>query len=462
MTELPSVALDAVVEDAAEVFVANRNPQPGEAQVPLDTTIEFDIFQPIGQLIVSVEDEEVYNGANVEPWAAGWSGAVFALPDGIGFRLRLVPDKPFSANQSVHVLAKIGTQQGFWAFETYDWMPPLIAEVFPLSETELRVTFNEPVLMGSDDPDDALEPHVYTVEYVSRPAARPQVLAVQKVSDTSVVITVSMELSFGAHYMLVVAGAQDIEGNRFLPPDNVREFYAYRPAYPVGRRWVLQDFVPRMSLAEDRSHDLKLFLAVLQDSTNLLLESVDRWLTIIDPDTAPEPFIDQMLADLGNPFRFQLQLEEKRRLVKSLILIYKLKGTAVGIRAAVRFFLGVEVVIETFVGGGWRIGHHQLSMTGQQADNPAIIGPSRRGLYSFRIHAIKLLTALERQYIHELAIYMKGAQEHLVEIRDLSYSKPTAEWWTIGGTRIGWSKISRGVAWQPQPLGIQSFLLATS
>ena len=64
-------------------------------------------------------------------------------------------------------------------------------------------------------------------------------------------------------------------------------------------------------------------------------KGIDVFTQIADINRAPEPFIDLILADLGNPFRFDLDLNEKRRLAKTLVDIYKLKGTKIGIIDAV-------------------------------------------------------------------------------------------------------------------------------
>src|SRR5690606_30992264 len=93
----------------------------------------------------------------------------------------------------------------------------------------------------------------------------------------------------------------------------------------------------------DETGDLENFMAVLQDVLELLLGEVDRFPDILDPDLAPEPFLDLMLEDLGNPFAFDLTELQKRRLIAVLVQIYRQKGTAAGIRNAIRFFLGVDV-----------------------------------------------------------------------------------------------------------------------
>lgn len=461
--QLPSIQLDAVTETAEPVVVANRNPQPGEVQIPLNAHIAFDLFVSPTDLQlaeVSVDGHVVVEGGSFD---AAWNVIIATVPG--GYRFSMFPPAPFLSDVVVHVAVRIGVLEAFWAFNTLDTAPPSARSVVAINKDQLKVTFSEPVTMGNalaPIVGDALSPLSYMIEYRSRPATTPSVVKVEYSSPSEVILTTDFELSFGAQYTLVVSGVSDEFGNVFLPPNNVREFTAFMPPYPDGRRWLLHDFVPRMALAIDNG-DLALFLGCLQDTNNILLHSIDRWLEIIDPDTAPEDFVDAMLVDLGNPFEFPLTLSQKRRLSKALMLIYRLKGTDVGIAAVVRFFVGVEVWIETFVGRGWIIGHHQLSTSTQVAPNPAIIGPNQHALYCFRVHSFVQLTDSQREYIRTIALYMKGAQEHLIGIRDRPLP-PKDIWWTVGITRIGFVRIfgEAGPPVVPPPPGpmITSFTLS--
>src|SRR6185369_6179522 len=111
------------------------------------------------------------------------------------------------------------------------------------------------------------------------------------------------------------------------------------------RDFNLWEMIPQVNQDLDASRDLFKFVACLQEVVDLLLCDVDRWTDIIDVDVAEERYLDQMLIGLGNPFSFAAELEviDKRRLVRVLVGMYRLKGTARGIRDAIRFFLGLEV-----------------------------------------------------------------------------------------------------------------------
>lgn len=411
--QLPSVQLFDVFESSADVFFANRNPQPNEVQVAGNALLEFDSFNGVLGLTVTVNEILAYD------WRTGAVNG-FQLVEqyvrGAATHFAFLPPAQWVTGNEYEVTAAQGSHVETWTFFAYDIVPPLLRSVTAIDKDTLRITFNESVRMGAAAAGDALNPESYRIERVSRPAVVPLVTYVKQVNSSEVLLTTELELTFGGLYMLVATGIVDEFGNPFVAPNNVLEFGGWLPPYPRGRRFLLHDMVPKMSLAEDATQDLTLFLGCLQDTTNILLYTVDKWLEIIDPDTAPESFVDAMLADLGNPFTFELDLNSKRKLAKILVLIYQLKGTVPGIVDVVRFFLGIEVTVETFVGRGWRLGHEQLSTTGTRAPDPAIIGPGRYALYSFRIRTDEALTADQRSKILTIGRYMKGVQEHCIDV----------------------------------------------
>ena len=459
--QLPSVQLDAFVESTQELYIGNRNPQPGEAQIPANAPIVFDMFGSFSLSTVEI----IINGDGAYlfgTFLGGWTGTVeVGVPDVNTTRFTFVSPTPFETGQRVDVVAAQDSRWTTWSFYSFDLIPPLLSAVAAQNKDQILVTFNEPVSMGGTSAGDALNPASYTIERLSRPAVVPTVQHVDYVSPTQVMLTTSMELSFGAQYMLVVAGVSDEFGNVFHAPDNVKTFNGWLPPFPAGRQWLLHNFVPRMSLAEDQTQDLVLFLGCLQDTTNLLLYMIDKWIELIDPDLAPEAFVDAMLEDLGNPFTFELDVTQKRKLAKTLLRIYQLKGTAIGIIAVVRFFVGIEVTIETYTGQGWRLGYDKLSSPLQVASpNPAIIGAGQHAIYSFRVLTTVVLTDKQRDEVRAIAIYMKGAQEHLVGIRDGSPLPTVYKYWIVGKTKIGYVKISDGVVPPPPSVFILSFTIA--
>ena len=137
--------------------------------------------------------------------------------------------------------------------------------------------------------------------------------------------------------------------------------------------------LPTHARRDDETGDLRRFIARLQEVTDLLLASTDRWPEIFDLERAPEPFVDAILADLGNPFGFLLDLAAKRRLAGALVQMYRLKGTKVGIQRALRFFLEIESR-RRLQRRGWCSASHCSASTGSwvhQRDGGAMHSISR-------------------------------------------------------------------------------------
>jgi phage tail-like protein len=280
-------------------------------------------------------------------------------------------------------------------------------------------------------------------------------------------------MTFGAPYRLTVGNVADVAGNPLLAPANFIDVDAFIPNFPEGRKFRLIEFLPLINREEDVTQQLHLFIAVIQEVVNLLLCEVDEWAHILDPDLAPEEFLDAMLADLGDPFgRFLLSEIDKRRLIRALVDFYKQKGTGVGMVNAIRFFLGIEAVIDIFGNEGWELAFDPnrlfplptsggsdsvivddsppninvaitesvtlqetltvelngvvVSATATSVGDelsasdtdlgtpPAQLGPNQFGLYSFCILVPVDLTLQQAEDIIFLANYFKPAHTHLV------------------------------------------------
>lgn len=357
-----SLAIQSGTDAGAQFVVYNREPAPDERSFALDRPLYFELGY-VGAFPVPTDVELRVDGvlawSSGGGWQNGWSGTV-ATPHARIQQFTATPPSNWTEGATVTCLvesATVGLAET-WSFRAYDESPPLIASVQARGVRLLRVTFNEPVRMESASAaTDALNPANYRFDRQSRPAVEVEAVSVARVGDSTVDVTTDIELTFGAPYLLQVANVVDLEGNAFLPPNNDATFDAYSPLYPTGRRFRIDEYVPAMNRAEDTTGELQLTLAVVQEVLNLLLYGIDNWTDILDVDEAPERYLDALLTGLGNPFdRFVLSVADKRRLIRLLVAIYKLKGTARGIVDVVRFFLGVDVVIETFNGEGWEIG----------------------------------------------------------------------------------------------------------
>jgi len=457
----------------------NRIPEPGEIEVPQSSGIQIDIYEyggggggvPVTLIEVTVEGVLAYDGDG-GGFQAGFTGTVTAgLSTGLT-RIVINPDTDFTSKQVVDVDVDIdgGAYTESYSFTAQDTEAPQISAVDARSKTVVRVTYAEPVKQTSaSDADDALNPANYALLRQSVPAVNVVPVSVAAVDASTVDVTVDVEMTFGAPYRITIGNVADLEGNPFVAPANYVDFIAFIPDFPAGRRFRLIEFIPLINREEDVSGELHLTIAIFQEVTNLILCEIDEWTNIIDPDLAPEAFVDAMLADMGNPFgRFDLEEVDKRRLLRNLISFYQLKGTERGIINAIRFFLGIEVAIDIFNGEGWEltdtpnrvagpgttgsspsfesgiaevidlqetlivelngvvvststsgssegeVGDELNDADGTLGVPPAILGPSPAGLYSFCILSPVDLTLEQAESIVFLANYLKPAHTHLV------------------------------------------------
>ena len=427
--EIPAFYVDAVVLDetpgATYFLVLNREPEPDEPGVGVERTVQFDVG-------THAADSPVFT--QVQVWVAIDGGAeVLALDlgnspqpgydgpesgtqsiDANTLRVRVDRTTPWPSLAEVTVRVRATSTLGqilqdSWTFTVEDRTAPVLESAKSRTHTIVRLTFDEPVVMDASA-GGALNPANYTFERVTVPAVNVVPVAVTQVTTSSVDVLLDIEITGGATYRVTVANVEDLLGNVIGPPGDSLTFGGYVCPRPERRSFDLWRMVPQKSRDEDPG-DLRKFLACLQEVTDLLLCLIDRWTDILDPDIAPEPFLDAMLQDLGNPFAFDLDEADKRRLIRVLLAAYRQKGTAIGIINLVRFFLGIEVTINTFLGDeGWDLGVDELGET-------TILGPGTSfALYSFEVLSPVELTQEQRDQIEDIANYMKPAHTHLIRI----------------------------------------------
>jgi phage tail-like protein len=179
----------------------------------------------------------------------------------------------------------------------------------------------------------------------------------------------------------------------------------------------------------DERGELGRFIGCLQVATDQLLAEQDRWLDILDLRWAPEAYVDLILADLGNPFPFALDVMSKRRLAAALFTMYRLKGTAVGIELALRFFVAATVRVLPRMARGARLGRARLN-------RDFWLGSSARAWrYSFDLEVDRVLSDEERRQVRWLAEYAKPAHTHLINlIEPVPPTVPTM--WRLGRSRL--------------------------
>jgi phage tail-like protein len=288
---------------------------------------------------------------------------------------------------------------------------PRIVGVQARELARVRVSFDRRVKQqDAGAADDALNPARYVLARISAPAVDASIIAVEPVVDSSVDLITDLPLTPAATYLLEANGIVDAHGVAIAAPDNSATFTGFVPPRPANRVFDLYRFMPELNRREDVTGDLLRFLTCLQEVTNLILDDVDRFTQLLDPDIAPEPVLDLMLGELGDPFPLDLSVVDKRRLLNVLVAIYREKGTDSGIRNAIRFFLGLEVAITTYAGEALILGE---SLLGEDW----VLGPSGAfGAYAFEVVVPRALAAEERLRLRQIVGYMKPAHTHFARL----------------------------------------------
>jgi phage tail-like protein len=275
----------------------------------------------------------------------------------------------------------------------------------------VRVSFDRAV--KQDDPGavgDVLHPARYALTRLSAPAMEASVVGVEAATSSAVDLLTDVPLTPGASYRVDVDGADDASGAPIGADDGSAVFTGFVPPRPGNRVFDLYRFLPEINRREDETGDLRRFLSCLQEVTDLVLVDIDRFTDILDPDLAPEPVLDLMLSELGNPFAFDLSDIDKRRLLNVLVAMYRQKGTAPGIINAVRFFLGLEVQITAYAGEALTLGE---SLLGEDW----VLGPSSSfAALAFEVVSPRILATEERQRLRQIVNYLRPAQTHLARL----------------------------------------------
>lgn len=418
------------------LILLNRSPEPGELDWPVTGLIELDIVNTaLGDapdptsVRVYVDGVLALSGSSFQ---AGWDGPGSAITAVAADMLRVAIDSTgqFASLATVQVHVTVNALAGgtfidqTYSFTAEDLSNPELVNVRALSLTQLEVTFNEEVSAA------ALLTSSYELSRQIAPSVNAAIVAVQKSAPTVYLLTTSTELTHGVTYMLVVGAVQDLSGNTIAPPFDFFIFDSFVPQIPAGRDFDLFHMLPQMNRDEDISDDLKRTTACLQEVTDQILFSIDAWTDIIDVDVAPEPFVDAMLADLGNPFNFALTLTDKRRLARILVPIYRQKGLAKGIKNAVRFFLGFEVAITPFVDIGMSLGDSMLGVDWELGTGDS------RAVRTFNLEVTFILTDEQRQRLLKIARYMKPLNTHIGLLIEPTVPE-TFDHWVLGISEIG-------------------------
>lgn len=456
--ELPLLQVDSVlgftvVEDPSNLVVVNRDPSPAETDIPLDSTIRLELVSFDGNTIALSTVRVWVNGA----LATSWNGSALSIAAPFNgprcstshtsprCTIVLDPLAGLPSLATIEVVVEASLTSGFllrevYSFQVEDRTGPVLLGALALDERTVRVTFDEPVTVASAP--------AFTFAALGAPAVTPVVESVS-VSGAVMDVLLDTELSPGIEYRVTATGVADAFGNLALDPFRVAEFTGFVPQSPPGRNFDLWSMLPKHNRADDQTGDLRKFIACLQDVATLLLYRVDRYVEIFDYERAPESFVDLILEDLGNPFRFDLTLDEKRRLASVLVYIYLQKGTKPGLINSIRFFLGIEVTVDQYLESGMVLGESLLGFDWE-------LGP--RGSfarYAFTVSSPVALTAEQRSRMRRIVNYIKPAHTHFVDLLEPPPAPYVPDHWEIGESLLGVESILHSLG-APQALLTES------
>ncbi len=430
--EIPCLVVDDVVaiSGISRPSLINRDPGPEEEDVPLGATIALEIIDPgpegIDRLATSVwvDGSLAFDGNLLLGFNGPRSGVVQSADT---LRIVLDPSVPFESQAQVTVQVITETNGGghhldeTYYFTAEDKTAPKIIAAQAIGQKSVKLAFDEAV--------SVTDVQAFLFEALSAPAV--PLLPVSAVSEEHIVtITLDTEMTPDIPYRVTVNGVQDASGNPNIPPDNTTVFQGFRPPRPLTRRFDLWTMLPKHDRRADSTEDLWRFISCLQEITDLLLVDVDRFSDILDLERAPEPFLDGILYDLGDPFPFDLALIDKRRLAAVLVEMYRQKGTAIGIKNAIRFFLGLEVEIVPFASDTLILG---VSLLGVDW----ILGASSRfARYAFNVIVNEPISETQEHQLRAVVEYLKPAHTHFVDLITPSVP-PSYDHWELGISELG-------------------------
>jgi phage tail-like protein len=257
-----------------------------------------------------------------------------------------------------------------WQFQCEDLTPPRLLTVVGTGTHTARATFDD--AMMTSGAGSVLDPAAWTI---TRENVDPDVGASLSVVEVTAVpgdptafdLTFQWEQTPGCQYRATVAATvEDDAGNPMDPAFREAAWAGWAWARPDGRAFdYWTHMLPLIDREMDATRDLKRFANVIQEVLDLLLWNVDHWTDQFDPDLCSDADIDAMLFDLGNPFvwtTLSLTALQRRKLVRALVPIYRLKGTALGIEGACRLLLGIEVRCVDYTSDTWCLGFDALGM----------------------------------------------------------------------------------------------------
>ena len=247
------------------------------------------------------------------------------------------------------------------------------------------------------------------------------------------------DISIDRLYTLHGNGIQDLYENEMV--DSTLEFTSPGFNSPSNRLTLWSNgLISGVDRRDDMEADgyLRKLAVVMQDLINTLWYRIDGIEYLDDPGRCPVDWVDHMLYELGNPFRFPIETELlKRKLANALPGFYKKVGTARGIEGLLYLLLGIHFTIITYNNAGyWILG---FSVLGDEDTGETVLGPGTAwARNAYEINSPLDLTVAQRRIVTDVATWADPADMHLVRIVEPSTLTPiTTQYWTLGYSALG-------------------------
>lgn len=249
-----------------------------------------------------------------------------------------------------------------------------------------------------------------------------------------VVLELEDDISYGRLYTLHVDGVEDLFDNAAV--DAQVDFQS--PMFGVDpnrvRIWMHGLTPPPDQVGDLKDQQLLRKMAViLQDTFNMIWYRVDQLQYLHDPDLCPDNWVDFLLYDQANPFRFELSnIAQKRLLAAALPGFYRGLGTEQNIIDMIYLLLGITVQITVYVEADfWTLNTHRLGIT-------TTLGPGTAwARNAYEIISPISLTARQRAVITEVATWADPCNMHLARIIEPGDDGALESYWVLGTSALG-------------------------
>jgi phage tail-like protein len=251
---------------------------------------------------------------------------------------------------------------------------------------------------------------------------------------SQVILIVDFDQTARSDYRVEVS---NVVGGGFVidPAHDTADFEGYVVSQVIRNSLHLFDKIPAFiqRMDQEGTGELELFCTAFQEVFDRVTEDIDAYFNELSTiEYMRSEWLDGLLYDLGDQFSeiFNLTSSEKRKLARSLVEMYKLKGTCVGIVNVIDYFLGITIL---GCRGGWDdcweladgaypapVGGNFLSegIYPAQSGGDVYLGPVGSEIWSFwLLHAAPgALTADELAKIAAIVDLWKPAYSHYMGV----------------------------------------------